>query len=375
MESWARRLRAAGVMVDLIQIGMDVPGRRLTIPEMDRRWRRGDRALMDLYERIAERVTGYDVLINAGALNLHPDFLRQLPVTTVLRFNDGPESNQYAQPVATAHDVCCPGNIAEIEDYRSWGVRHVYWAPTGYYADDYDPQLTEDAIRSGTRSVDISLLCERVTSYRRSNVDKFAKAFPQGVYRGRGWPEGFLPEEERVPLLQRTRIGINIHNSTGPINFRTFYLPANGVLQICDNKRHLGKIFELGKEVVGYDTMDEAIELTRYYLEHEEERREIAVAGWRRTLRDYNEVASFDFIRRAVDAYRSAESPRVGSSAVSSSLRVHVDRTKGRRTAYAFVRPAHWVVRQSVRVTLGVLRRLSLYKANLALRVSRRQHT
>ncbi len=64
--------------------------------------------------------------------------------------------------------------------------------------------------------------------------------------------------------MQRTRVGINIHNSTGPINFRTFYLPANGVLQICDNKSHLGRIFELGREVVGYQEIAEAIELCRY---------------------------------------------------------------------------------------------------------------
>jgi hypothetical protein len=127
----------------------------------------------------------------------------------------------------------------------------------------------------------------------------------------------------------------------------------------------------LGKEVIGYDSMDEAIELTRYYLDREEERREIAVAGWRRTLRDYNEVASFDFIRRAVDAYRSNATQRASSVGLESSLRLHVDRTKGKRAAYAFVRPAHWVARQSVRVTLGVLRRLSLYRANLALRASR----
>jgi len=168
-------------------------------------------------------------------------------------------------------------------------------------------------------------------------------------------------------------VGINIHNSTGPINFRTFYLPANGVLQICDNKSHLGQIFELGKEVVGYDSIDEAIELTRYYLEHEEERRAIAAAGWRRTLREYNEVAAFDFIRRAVDAYRMAEAPRVGSSTLAKSLQVHVKETKGRRAAYAIVRPFHWVKNQTVRVALGVGRRLSLYKANFILRAVQRR--
>ena len=100
-----------------------------------------------------------------------------------------------------------------------------------------------------------------------------------------------------MALLQRTKIGINIHNSTGPINLRTYYLPANGVMQICDNKSYLGKVFELNKEVVGFDTIDEAIELCHYYLMHDDERRKIAAAGWERVLLDYNEVAILRLVK------------------------------------------------------------------------------
>lgn len=369
LEAWAQRLRDAGTMVDLIQIGMDVPGRRLSFPELDRRWWRGDAALMQLYERIAAKAESYDVLINAGALNLHPEFLRQLPLTTVLRFNDGPESNEHAEPVALAHDLCCTGNIAELDIYRSWGVQQVYWTPIGFMADDYDPALTEDAILSRERKVDVSFLCERITSFRRAKVDKFATTFPQGVYRGPGWPTGFLPEAERIPLLQNTKIGINIHNSTGPINFRTYYLPANGVLQICDNKSHLGGIFELNKEVVGYDSIDEAIDLTRYYLAHEDERREIAAAGWKRSLRDYNEVAAFDSVRRAVESYTSIAQARVAAPALESALRVHARKTKARRLAFGVVRPFYWAAQLIARVPRGLARRLSLRWANLVLRI------
>jgi hypothetical protein len=70
------------------------------------------------------------------------------------------------------------------------------------------------------------------------------------------------------------------------------------VLQICDNKQHLGAVFELGKEVIGFDTVEECIELCRYYLAHDEERRIIAANGWKRAMSDYNEVAVF---RRLVD--------------------------------------------------------------------------
>lgn len=40
-------------------------------------------------------------------------------------------------------------------------------------------------------------------------------------------------------------------------------------MQICDNKSHLHMIFEVGKEAVGFDNVDEAIDLTRYYLAYD----------------------------------------------------------------------------------------------------------
>ncbi len=114
IEDWLRRLRAASIDVYPIAIGLDVQGRRLPWKELDRRWRRGDRALLTLYEMIAREVEGYDVLINYGGLNLHPEFLWQLPTTNVLVFYDDPESSEdYSRPVALAHDLCVIGNTAK----------------------------------------------------------------------------------------------------------------------------------------------------------------------------------------------------------------------------------------------------------------------
>ena len=192
------------------------------------------------------------------------------------------------------------GNIAELDTYRSWGIEQVRHWPLGFFADDYDPALTGDKILNGNRDVDIALLCERQTNYRAKRLDKFTAAFPDAAYYGKGWPRGFLPCEQKVSLYQKTKIGPNFHNSTGPVNFRTFILPANGVMQICDNKSHLGRLFQLGKEVVGFDTVEEAIELCHYYLEHDDERRQIAAAGWERAIRDYNEEATFRLLEEYV---------------------------------------------------------------------------
>jgi spore maturation protein CgeB len=56
---------------------------------------------------------------------------------------------------------------------------------------------------------------------------------------------------------------------------------------ITDWKLNLPDMFEVDKEIVTYRTAAECAEKVRYLLEHEDQRRDIALAGQRRTLRDH----------------------------------------------------------------------------------------
>jgi hypothetical protein len=258
-----------------------------------------------MYSRLREVLVDFDVFVCFNGANIHPEFISSISQIKVYGCFDDPESSDVlSRPAVQAFDIAMVGNIAEIESYRNWGAKNVHWWPLGFRVDDYDPKLTEHDILFKERTVPVTLLCERMTKYRKKRVDLFASAFSQGSYYGKGWSSGFLPESKRVPLLQNSKIGVNIHNSSGPINFRTFYLPANGVMQICDNKSNLGKIFKLGTEVIGYDSIEEAIELTKYYLAEDDARKSIALAGWKRALLEYNEVACFKFMIDAVNSFK-----------------------------------------------------------------------
>ena len=87
-------------------------------------------------------------------------------------------------------------------------------------------------------------------------------------------------------------------------NSRLYELPANGVMQICDRGagNATAELFEEGREIVLYDDMEEAIDKIRYYLAHPEEREKIALAGYRRVMRDYRQETIyrdlFDWIVR-----------------------------------------------------------------------------
>ena len=319
VEQWLARLRGAGIDVHPFKLTLRAPGPLLVWPDLDASWKAGTPGLLRMYEDLARKAEDYDVFVNWSGINLHPDFVRQLPTFNVYVSGDDPESSELiSKPVAASYDLAMVNNIAEVETYRTWGVKDARFWPLGFFAEDYDPSLTRERILNEDRPVDLGLLCERDTGWRRARLDRFAAAFPQGAFYGSGWPSGFLPDDKRVELYQRMKIGPNFHNSTGPINFRTYMLPANGVMQICDNRSHLGGIFELGREVVGFETLEECMDLCSYYLQHDDERRQIAANGWERSVRDYNEVA---VMKRLVEVVRE----RLSAQPVDTSKRIGVE--------------------------------------------------
>lgn len=70
-------------------------------------------------------------------------------------------------------------------------------------------------------------------------------------------------------------------------NMTLFEATGCGALLITDWKKNLSDLFEIDKEIITYKNPQEMTEKIKYYLEHEEERKEIAKAGQQRTLKDH----------------------------------------------------------------------------------------
>lgn len=323
-EQYLKILKKAGLKVDGFCLTLDPPNRNLTFKELDIRWRRGDKKILSMYKELIKELDGYDVLLNSVGINLHPEFVSKLPVFTVFGCFDDPESSEIlSKPAAWAYDLCMVGNIAEVDTYIKWGAKNAKYWPIGFREEDYDPKLSEERILHEKRDIDISLICD-YNYIRKERLDKFSSAFPNGAYYGNGWPNGYIPHKLKVPLYQRIKIGINFHLSTGPINFRTFVLPANGAMLICDNKSYLGNIFKLNKEAVGFETVEEAIELCDYYLENDEDRRKIALAGWKRTLKEYNQIEVFKImIKYTKEIMPKIEKHDYGISALLNNKKIN----------------------------------------------------
>ncbi len=92
-------------------------------------------------------------------------------------------------------------------------------------------------------------------------------------------------------ILSRSKITITMHIKSVAGNYANnmslYESTGMGVLLMVDNKENLHEIFEVGKEVVAYDSADDLVEKIEYYLSNEEERKAIAAAGQKRTLKEH----------------------------------------------------------------------------------------
>lgn len=91
-------------------------------------------------------------------------------------------------------------------------------------------------------------------------------------------------------------------------NMRLFETTGVGTCLLTDWKENLSELFEPDNEVLTYRSAAECVEKVNYILEHEDERRLIAAAGQRRTLREHtfeNRAARIDEIIRGQLAFRS----------------------------------------------------------------------
>jgi spore maturation protein CgeB len=84
------------------------------------------------------------------------------------------------------------------------------------------------------------------------------------------------------------------------IKGRNFEIPGCGGLLLTEYADNLENYYELGKEVVCFSNDHDLVDKIRHYLEHDGERRQIAEAGYRRTLSEHTYVHRFaDIFKKA----------------------------------------------------------------------------
>lgn len=284
------------------------------------------RMYADLEARIRE--TGASVLLVDNCCPYHPDWLRRLNLYKVLRTSDGPIAaydRDFAYLHAFDHVLYhSPAYSADL-DMRAkllyCGARNVDLWPLALFDAQFDPAKSEDDVFSLERDIDVVFVgafhpgkmpflaavkkalgrrcrLHGLTSWKKNLYFSVRFGVPTWVRS--------IPADAYVRLYERAKIGFNVHNrgkyTVG--GYRLFELPANGVMQISDGGEYLSEFFEEGREIIGYEGVDELVAKIRFYLDRPGEREAIAREGYRRVKRDHrirlrmNQAA--DLIRRGM---------------------------------------------------------------------------
>lgn len=105
--------------------------------------------------------------------------------------------------------------------------------------------------------------------------------------------KGFAKSHTEMPLIfNQSKININITAKsirTG-LPLRIFDILGCGGFLITNYQAELPEFFEIGTDLVAYESLDDLKEKCLYYLEHEDERKQIALNGYNKV----NELHTFD---------------------------------------------------------------------------------
>ncbi len=128
---------------------------------------------------------------------------------------------------------------------------------------------------------------------------------------GSGWENGRISYEEMEDVFAKSKINLNISNSTqydiryllsNPRNIistirasknksqtkaRIFEIPVQGGFELTEYVPSLEDYFDIGKEITCYRDIDEAELLIKYFLEHELERENIKFNGVKRAREEH----------------------------------------------------------------------------------------
>lgn len=114
---------------------------------------------------------------------------------------------------------------------------------------------------------------------------------------GRGWKNGRVNQQQMIEIINRSKINLNLTNASWSIHTlfrhkdqikgRNFEVPATGTFLLTNYVDGIGDYFDLEKEMICFTSIREMAEKIRYYLQHDDEREDIARRAYERTLKEH----------------------------------------------------------------------------------------
>jgi len=223
---------------------------------------------------------------------------------TLCFFHDDGWRKEFVARWAPYFDAFTTTDPAGVRKYKQNGLEHVVFVPFGVNEKLFCPNHDLD------KDIDISFV-GAWHPYREWLISKLRKKGVNVQAYGYRWPDGMLSECEMVEVFQRSRISLNITNCPSwdiryllssprallnrirspkvyeQIKGRHFEIPACGAVQFSYYVDGLEKLFELGDEIVIYQSPEELVDKVILYLSDDEELERIQKNGYDRVIKEH----------------------------------------------------------------------------------------
>jgi len=129
-------------------------------------------------------------------------------------------------------------------------------------------------------------------------LDRMFKAFPNFYF-------GQKRFEEAAKVYADCKVCLNIALNDD-VNMRNFEVLGAGGFLLTKRIAALEELLEDGVHCIMWDTLDDAVAKAKYYLEHEEERKKIAEAGYQHVIANHTIDHRVDVILNEIKKFKEA---------------------------------------------------------------------
>ena len=142
---------------------------------------------------------------------------------------------------------------------------------------DYFIQFVQKKITSIERVRALNCLADRykVTLFSGNSDEELRQVEYKGYV-------DYLTEMPRIFRNSKINLNISLRSIVSGIPLRCIDIMAAGGFLLSNYQPELAELFVEGEEMVMYTSMDDLKDKAGYYLEHDEERRRIALNGWKK---------------------------------------------------------------------------------------------
>jgi spore maturation protein CgeB len=236
---------------------------------------------------------------------------RTLGIRTAVWLTDDPYYTDVTVVFAPLYDFVFTLELNCVPFYQNYGCAQVHYLPLGFCPSLYRPKQVRVSNRRDICFVGSGYwnrvhFFDGITPYLdRKNVCISGQWWERMVnyikLKAKIRLDQWMGPEETADFYNGTKIVINLHRSYDDATFnnnsrlihavspnpRTFEISGCGVLQLTDIRADLPRFYTPDKEIVTYGSAEELMHKIDYYLNHGDERNELALRGLNRSMREH----------------------------------------------------------------------------------------